>query len=352
MRRMRLHSVLLLALMGLVMQGLGELPAAESQQTSLSREEAEELGIDRPPQRPAIAPAPARAPVPRKDGEPLPDFLLIPESTNDRVMSFNPTTGDLLNANFIPADPAHLAVPVHAILSPSKDTILVSDQFNDVVQEYAMNGTYIGVFAPAGGVNLAILNNIRGMALRANGNLLVTVGEGANVDTVAEFDTAGNYLGTFVAAASGGLDSPFDVFLTTDALVSGTSSDAIHRYNATTGAYIADLTTIHSFPEQLALAATNGNLLVANYSGTQVGVMEITTGGTLVGIYNPAALGGEYRGVYELPNGNILTTNSDGVHEIDRSGNLVETKISGVSARYIELIEEATPVELLSFTIE
>ncbi|MCP4656273.1 MAG: hypothetical protein GY856_12745 [bacterium] len=339
MRKMELRSVLLLVLVGLVLQGLGELRAAEAQETEPSREEAEELGIELPAEGPA-------APQDRV----LADLLLIPESTNDRVMSFDPTTGNLIDADFIPADPTHLALPGNAILSSAKNTILVSDQVNDVVQEYAMNGTYIGVFAPAGGLDRSILNNIRGITLRANGNLLVAVGEGGNVDAVAEFDTAGTYLGNFVTAAAGGLDSPFDVLLTTDVLVSGTSSDAIHRYNVTTGAYIADLTAIDSFPEQLALAA-NGNILVANYSGTQVGVVEFTAAGALVGVYNPATLTG-YRGVYELPNGNLLTTTSTGVHEIDRLGNLVESKITGVSARYIELIEEATPVELLSFTVE
>ena len=63
--------------------------------------------------------------------------------------------------------------------------------------------------------------------------------------------------------------------------------------------------------------------------------MEFTPAGGVVGIYDPASLGG-YRGVYELPNGNLLVTNGAGVHEIDRSGNLVETKISGVSGRFIE----------------
>lgn len=348
MSKMELRSVLLPVVLGLVLQGLGELRVAEAQ-AGHSAEEAEELGIE------LLAPGPA-VPIVRAEGRvaptgrALPDFLLIPESTNDRVMSFDPTTGNLLDADFIPADPTHLALPVNAILSSGGNTILVSDQVNDVVQEYAMNGTYLGVFAPAGGVNTAILNNIRGIALRANDNLLVTVGEGGNVDAVAEFDTAGNYLGNFVTAAAGGLNSPFDVFLTTDALVSGTTSDAIHRYNITTGAYIANLAAIDSFPEQIALAS-NGNLLIANYSGTQEGIVEITAAGALVGVYNPATLTG-YRGVYELPNGNLLTTTATGVHEINRAGNLVETKISGVSARYIELIEEATPVELLTFTIE
>lgn len=73
----------------------------------------------------------------------------------------------------------------------------------------------------------------------------------------------------------------------------------------------------------------------------------------MIGVYDPASLGG-YRGAFELPNGNILTTNGDGVHEIGRSGNLVETKLSGVSARFIEPIQlgsavpESLPVPLLS----
>lgn len=45
-------------------------------------------------------------------------------------------------------------------------------------------------------------------------------------------------------------------------------------------------------------------------------------------------------------------TNGGGVHEIDRMGNLVESKITGVSARFIELIQGAVPVELMSFTAE
>jgi hypothetical protein len=57
----------------------------------------------------------------------------------------------------------------------------------------------------------------------------------------------------------------------------------------------------------------------------------------LIDVYNPAAVGGN-RGVYELGNGSILTTNGSGVHEIDRLGNLVETKIGSVSARFIELV--------------
>ncbi|MBE0411550.1 MAG: polysaccharide biosynthesis protein [Anaerolineales bacterium] len=59
--------------------------------------------------------------------------------------------------------------------------------------------------------------------------------------------------------------------------------------------------------------------------------------GTLVDIYNPAGVS-NYRGVYELLNGNILTTTSGGVFEINRDGELVETKYSGQS-RFIEFVQ-------------
>ena len=281
----------------------------------------------------------------------LPDFLLVPESTNDAIMSFDPMTGDLIDAAFIPADPDNLSTPIQAILSASGDSILVSDHLDDVVQEYDMSGNFLGTFAPAGGVDNSILDNIRGIALRDNGNLLVTVGSGTNADGIAEFDTSGNYLGNFVANGDGGLDNPFDVLLTTEALVGGIDSDIVHRFNVTTGAYIADLAPINNFPEQIAAAQFSTNLLVANFGGTQEGIVELMSDGTLVGVTDPASLGG-YRGVFELGNGNLLVTNGGGVHEIDRMNNLIETKVGGVSARFITLIQDAVPVELIHFSVD
>ena len=263
-------------------------------------------------------------------------LLLVPDSTADRVMAFDPITGNLVDADFIPADPTNLSTPKNAILSAGGNSILVADQLDDVVQEYDLNGNYLGVFAPAGGVNNAILDNIVGIDLLPNGHLLVTVTGGANQDSVAEFDTAGNYLGNFIAIGSGGLDGPFDLYpRAADWLVGSINSDNVLRYDLT-GAFIASLAGINNFPQQVTEAA-NGNVLIGNFGGTQEGVVELTPAGALVGVYDPAALGG-YRGAYELPNGNILTTNGSGVHEIDRSGNLVDTKISGVSGQYIELV--------------
>jgi subtilisin-like proprotein convertase family protein len=264
-------------------------------------------------------------------------LLLIPDSTNDRVMAFDPLTGDLIDPNFVPSN-AVVGTGIHAILSASGNSILLSDQIGDVVHEFDLDGNYLGIFAPAGGANTDIMDNIRGIALRPNGNLLVTVASGANADSIAEFDTSGNYLGNFISNSSGGLDSPFDVYQRpgVDWLVGGIDSDLIHRYHLDTGAFLDNLAPINTFPEQI-FQANNSNVLVANFSGTQEGLVEFNAGGGLLGVYNPAGIGG-YRGVYELPNGNLLTTTGAGVFEIDRSGNLVDTKISGVSSRFVEYV--------------
>jgi uncharacterized repeat protein (TIGR01451 family) len=170
---------------------------------------------------------------------------------------------------------------------------------------------------------------------------LVTVGGGDNNNAVAEFDTDGNYVGNFIAIGSGGLDSPFDVYQRAgDWLVGGINSDAIHTYDLSTGAYISDLTTINSFPQQLAEAANN-NVLVANFSGTEEGIVEYTPGGTLVDIYHPSD---GYRGIYELPNGNFLASTGDGIHEIDRTGAIVDTKFVGTGGQYFEYISIPFPL--------
>ncbi len=272
-------------------------------------------------------------------------LLLIPESTNDRVMAFDQITGDLVDADFIPADPANLSTPIHAMVHPLSGNILVSDQIDDVVQEYDLMGTYVGVFAPVGGANTAILDNIRGMGYGpGNATILVTVGGGANDDAVAQFDLSGNYLGNFVANGAGGLNSPFDITAqNNDYLVGGITSDQIHIFD-NGGLSLGIFSPINTFPEQIAVLA-NGNVLVANFSGTEEGVIEYMSNGVQVGIYDPASLGG-YRGVYELGNGNILTTNGSGVHEIDRMGNLVETKIAGVSGRFIQIASATQAVQI------
>lgn len=290
-------------------------------------------------------------------------LILSPDSTNDRIMAFDPTTGDLVDPNFVPSDPAHFGTPKDVIMSASGNSLLISDQIEDVVYEYDLLGNYVGIFAPAGGPNTAILDNIRGIALRENGNLLVTVGSGANTDAVAEFDTSGNYLGNFIAAGAGGLESPFDVYRrSSDWLAVGSDSDMVQTFDLTTGAHISDLAPINNFPQQLA-TAPNNNILVANFTGSQEGIVELTPAGGLVDVYHPAD---GYRGVHELPNGNFLVSTSAAIYEISRAGAIVDTKFTGTGGQFIELITLSYPLvngtksaaetlfigETLTYTIE
>ncbi|MFP4469963.1 MAG: carboxypeptidase regulatory-like domain-containing protein [Bacteroidales bacterium] len=267
------------------------------------------------------------------DGIPEGGLLLVPESTGDRVMAFDPVNGALLNPDFIPDD-GSFSTPIKIILNATQTSLLISDQLGDVVYEYDFDGNLIGIFAPAGGVNTGILDNARGTCLKPNGNLLVTVGGGNNMDCVIEFDQSGNYLGRFTEAASGGLDSPFDVMYRPDYddyLVSGYSSDAIHRYDAN-GNYLDDFASNLDALEQLAFSL-DGNVLCAGYSAD--GVYEFSNDGTLIGFY-PGVNG--IRGVYELPDGLMMVTDGQGVHKFSRTDGIIETIISGASARFITFV--------------
>ena len=273
-------------------------------------------------------------------------LLLIPDWTNDNVLSFDPVTGDLVNANYIPPNPGNLASPKHALLNVN-GFISVSDQITDLVQKFDTSGNYLGIYAPAGGVNNTILDNIRGHAYRPNGNLVVTVGSSANSNAVPEFDLAGNYLGNFIAIGAGGLNSPFCVlFRASDVLVTGSSSDAAHRYDLN-GNYLNNLISGPNFPQQI-IELSNGNLALAVFS-TPSGLGIYDSNGNQLNFFT-AVTG--LRGVYQLPSGNFVVTNGAGLHEINgTNGNLIRTIYASANMQYISLVDYSTiPVELTSFS--
>ncbi|MFZ1519289.1 MAG: T9SS type A sorting domain-containing protein [Ignavibacteriaceae bacterium] len=270
-------------------------------------------------------------------------YLMVVESTNDRVMLFDPANGDLIDANFI-VDVTNFNTPIEALLSPAL-TVLTSNQIGDNVVIHDTNGVFNSIFY---GGNTAVLDNVRGTAFTPGfSSLLVTVGGGANSDAVAEIDPFGIYLGNFIDSASGGLLSPFDiVFRTNDCLVAGINSDAVHRYDLA-GNPLGIFASGISFPEQIAFYP-NGNVLVVNFSTPNSGVILFDSVGTQISVFTGVT---GNRGVYALGNGNILTTNGSGVHEIDGgTGTLVRTVVAGVSGRFIAADDlTIIPVELTSF---
>jgi hypothetical protein len=171
------------------------------------------------------------------------------------------------------------------------------------------------------------MDNIRGMAFHPQtGNLLVTSSAGTNINTVVEFDLEGNFLGVFIASGAGGMSSPWSlIFRESDALLSGGIGDNIYSYQHD-GTFIEVWQVGINFPEQIAELGSS-NVLAAEFS-TPSGVWELDADGNLIAVYDPVT---GNRGVFELSNGNILTSNGSGVHEISRANVLVETEVAGSS---------------------
>jgi len=261
------------------------------------------------------------------------ELLLIPDWSNDKVMAFDALTGNPVDTSFIPSSPGILASPKEALLSPH-GTITVSDQITDAVQGFDTSGAYLGIFAPAGGVNTSILDNIRGHAYRPNGNLVVAVASGANAHSLAQFDSTGNYIGNFIANGSGGLNGPFGIlFRTGDLLVSQSSAPTGVKQYDLNGGYLAQWTTISTFPQQI-IELQDGRIAVANFSGTgNTGIRLYQSDGTFIRLLSGVT---GNRGVAQIANGNFLTTNSTGLHEIDSTtGSLVRTILAGTNLQYI-----------------
>lgn len=260
-------------------------------------------------------------------------LLMVTDATNDRVYIFNSANGDLIDTAFIPQSRPQLSTPKHAIQHYNGNDILIADQITDLVQRYNPNGTYNSFYAPASGVNTSIIDNIRGIRLKSNNNLLVTVGSSANQNTIQEFDPSGNHIGPFI---NSGLNSPFDILIrTSDILVTNSSgTNRISAYDLN-GTFLSSFYTGSSvaFPQQM-YELPNGNIVVASFSPPS-GIGYFTSTGAFVKLMT--GITGN-RGVYMLGNGNYLTTNGGGVHEIDSaSGGLVRTIVPGtISMQYID----------------
>ncbi len=268
----------------------------------------------------------------------LTKVLMIPDWSFDRVMSFDYYTGDLVDTAFVHSNGPNLQSPKQS-LQKSKSRIFVSDQLSDVVQEYDTLGLFVRTYAPSTGVNNAILDNIRGIAFRPNGNLLVcnagTTGNSQN--TVQQFDTGGVFLNTFMSAS---VNSPFSLLYRQSDILLGNSSGTpkIFKYDFN-GNLIGPFTnTTLNFVQQL-WKNPDGTIVACEFSGTGSGLKVFDSTGTLITTLNGVT---GVRGVFRLPTGNYLTTNSAGLYEIDdTTGALVRQIYATSNLQYIDLYDPA-----------
>lgn len=265
------------------------------------------------------------------------DYLLIPESDTDTIGMYDPYDGTYLgDFATVPLIYGSTRTPINAVLGPD-GLVYVSDQVQDAIFRFQLNGTYLDVFADSGDG----LDNVRGIAFRANGNLLVSHSpSGTTNDAVAEFAPDGTRLPDVVT----GVD-PFDVYVLQDGrlLVSDIGgTDAVELYTAA-GAFVSTVLTI-DFPEQTnGDPSAPGGYLNASFSDNFVTDFDLDGS-----IYSQFPFSGG-RGVWRLGNGNILATKGDGVWELDAvTGALLQNEHGG-SARFIEYVPEPSALLVLLF---
>lgn len=253
-------------------------------------------------------------------------FVMMPDSTNNRLVLFSPVDGSLMNESYFGLA---AGTPVHAM--QVQNEIWVSEQIGDRISRWSLAGAPLG--AITGG-----LDNIRGMGL-INNTVYVTNAGTANSapgPAVISYDTAGSPLGFF---ATPGAPSPFGILETpTGMLVSSSSAnDDIHRYSL---AGVSQGTFHNSaslnFSEQMDYSLA-GEVLVANFSSNNITRMNPSTGALISSFTASGA-----RGVYQLSNGNILWTSGSGafVHNVSTGLN---SQVYAGGGRYLDFLAVPAP---------
>jgi hypothetical protein len=239
-------------------------------------------------------------------------YLLVPDSQRDRIYKLDAQTGAVVDSAFI-VDAARFGTVVAA--TQVGNEIWMTDQINDSIYRYSHTGTYLSTITGQ-------LDNLRGLNI-VNGQVWVTnagTGNSAPGASIIRYDFNGTRLGHFNITGTGS-SSPWDVKqFGNEVYISDSASDDIDRYDLS-GTYLgkfydspgsADL----NFPQQIA--TYNNQVLAAGFS-PPTGVYRFDASGTKIDSYDVAnSLG--YRGVYQLGDGNILTTGGTRIVKIDTSG--------------------------------
>lgn len=256
-------------------------------------------------------------------------YLMMPDSTNNRMVLFDPTNGALVNSNYFGLA---AGTPVHAMQVGNE--IWVSEQIGDRVSRWSLNGTSLG--AITGG-----MDNIRGMGLI--GNTVYVTNAGTNNSApgaaVLKFDTTGASQGFFLSPNA---PSPFGILAHQGGMLVSSSSanDDVHRYTLAG----ASAGTFHNsaslnFGEQMD-HDVNGNVLVAGFSSNNIVRLDPNTGGLLSSFTASGA-----RGVRQLGNGNIMWTSGSGAFVFDVNTG-ISTQVYTGGGRYLDLVAVPEPATM------
>ncbi len=252
--------------------------------------------------------------------------LVMPDSTNNRLVSFNAADGSLLNAELFGLAGG---TPVHALSVGNE--IWVSEQLGDRVSRWSVSGSLLG---QVGGGATGGLDNVRGMGLVGSTVYVTNAGtaNGAPGPAVVMFNTSGTPMGSFATATTA--PSPFGVLAFQGGLLvsSSAANDDIHRYSPTG----APLGSFHNsatlnFAEQMVYA-TNGDILVAGFSSNNIVRLNPANGSVITSYAAPGA-----RGLAQLGNGNLMWTSGAGAFVLD-IGNGTSSQVYAGGGRYLEVL--------------
>ncbi|MBK7403269.1 MAG: hypothetical protein IPJ41_01215 [Phycisphaerales bacterium] len=263
--------------------------------------------------------------------------IMIPDSTNDRVMLFSEADGSLINADWIDLSPYGAQTPVNAIQVGNE--VWVSDQLADSIFRFSLDGsTHLGTIS--GG-----MDNIRGIEWVGN-TVYVTnsgTGNGAPGKGIVTIDVPTHTISGFFTAGDDGAGDPFDVLsYFGNLLINDIAGDDIDTFS-TGGSFMSVFhesngSTDLNFPEQM-ITTDFGTVLVGGFSSPD-GVYEFDQLGNELNYW---AVGSGVRGVHALENGNILFTDGNGVHVLDPNTLSVTDSLAGVSARFAECVVVPAP---------
>ena len=250
--------------------------------------------------------------------------LAMPDSTNNRLVTFSAVDGSLLNAELFALAGG---TPLHALSVGNE--IWVSEQIGDRVSRWSPNGSFLGQL---GGGTSGGLDNVRGMGLVGSTVYVTNSGtaNGAPGPAVVMFDTSGAAMGSFATSTTA--PSPFGVLAFQGGLLvsSSAANDDIHRFSLAG----TPLGTFHNsatlnFAEQMVVA-TNGDILVAGFSSNNI-VRLNPANGSIVTTYTAAGA----RGLAQLGNGNLMWTSGAGAFVLDINSG-ASTQVYTGGGRYLE----------------
>lgn len=260
-------------------------------------------------------------------------YLCITDTSSGKgLMLFNSYNGAVVDPNWLSMAANGCGNPIAAQVVGT-DEFWVTDKSNDQVMRYQLSTkAFLGVITSS--------NIVSPMGLEVSGNTAWVANASSSLKKVAVLNVPTHSVtGTF-AAGSAGAGVPYDVQLYNpgDGLkllvddqaqknldlftLSGTFVRTLHHSTAS-GDY--------NQPQQMSITASN-TVLVAG-STSPYGVYEFDPNGVKINSWTRTT---GVRGVYALGNGNIIFTDSGGVHTLDRGTGTVTDVLTGRSCNYIE----------------